>query len=91
MMVRINEYNEYIYIIIVGTIPFLRSLFDIHSSINSIILYVARLYIGTLQNIHTNYNRSHNCLQRLCQHFLKASSPLHIRTKQKVPLLSATS
>ena len=30
-----------------------------------------------------NYNRDRNCLQRLCQHFLKTSFPclpLHIRT-----------
>ena len=65
--------------------------FDIHSSINSIILYVACLYIGTLQhntlNIPAhhiaNYNRYYNCLQRLCQHFLKASSLLHVYVQSK--------
>ena len=80
-------------------ILFLRSLFDIHSSINSIILYAARLYIETLLTTQyfeytyhiANYNHDHNCLQRLCQHFLKAFSPLHICTKQKILLLSATS
>ena len=90
MMVRIN---------IAITILFLRNLFDIHSSINSIILYAAGLYIGTLLTTQyfeytrhiANYSHDHNRLQRLCQHFLKASSPLHICTKQKVLLLSATS
>ena len=57
--------------------------FDIHSSINSIILHSMFVHWNTTQYFDYTchiayYNRDHNCLQRLCQYFLKASSPLHI-------------
>ena len=91
MMVTIN--NKYSYIV-VAIILSLRSLFDIHSSIVSIILCRTFIHWNTTQYFEYasyNQNRDHNSLQRLCQHFLKTSSPclpLHIRTKQKVLLLS---
>ena len=63
---------------IVAIIPFLRSPFDIHSSINSIILCGMFIHWNTTQYFEYapyNYNSDHKYLQRLCQHFLKTSSP----------------
>ena len=73
---------------IVAIIPFL-SHFNIHSSINSIILCSTFILWTTTQYFEYvpliyKYNRDHNSLQRLCQHLLKTSSPclpLHMRTK----------
>ena len=79
-----------------NSIPFL-NLSDIHSSINSIILCSTLIHWNTIQYFEYapyNYNHDHNCIQRLCQHFLKTSSPclpIYIRTKQKVLLLSVAS
>ena len=61
---------------------------DIHSSINSIILCSTFIWNTTQYFVYApyNYNRDHNCLQRLYQHFLKTFSCcllLHIHTKQR--------
>ena len=92
MMVTIN--NNYSYIV-VAIILSLRSLFDIHSSIVSIILCSTfirlQLHWNTTQYFeYAPYNEI-TIPYILCQHFLKTSSPclpLQIHTKQKVLLIS---
>ena len=59
MMIRINK-DSYNYI--VAIIPFLRSIFDIHSSINSIILCSMFIHWNTLEHysytLNTLYTRN---------------------------------